>query len=38
MREHIGLFHGKRLDNGEWVEGKGKRDRGVSDGCDQTEI
>lgn len=21
MREHIGLFRGKRIDNGEWVEG-----------------
>ena len=21
MRENMGLFHGKRLDNGEWVEG-----------------
>ena len=21
MRENIGLFHGKRKDNGEWVEG-----------------
>ena len=21
MREHMGLYHGKRLDNGEWVEG-----------------
>lgn len=21
MREHMGLFRGKRLDNGEWVEG-----------------
>lgn len=21
MREHRGLFHGKRIDNGEWVEG-----------------
>ena len=21
MREHMGLFRGKRIDNGEWVEG-----------------
>ena len=21
MREHVGLFRGKRIDNGEWVEG-----------------
>lgn len=21
MREHIGLFRGKRIDNGEWIEG-----------------
>ena len=30
MREHMGLFRGKRIDNGEWVEGYLEYWRGIT--------
>lgn len=36
MREHMGLYRGKRIDNGEWVEGYLTQHTFV--GCEETQL